>query len=315
MLYLSAIRAAFRSRSSYHVWLPAIQQRCARRRGDFSESRVAGDPREEIRKEKKLASSYSQFFRDEQTRQVAGNLREPAMRAVHLLSAARTRPRAPDAVQVVHLARHAVGAKVTDSGAMRGATEHREYQQESPGADDGAAADAEQAQRPNGRHGARHRQDLAIDVLHGAIRSVEESGDAAGAALGQNIVRVVQSEAVRFTTGEPIHADARRVDVTGPGRLQERGHFLTLRGWTAEDAHRVQYRVLLQPNDTVLRIVEPQVFRSLRRLPSRVVPATIMNTTGSAAVRVSSASRLRLGPRYVTGHSVPMRRADSPRSW
>lgn len=45
---------------------------------------------------------YSQFFRDEQTRQVAGNLRESAMRAVDLLSVARARPGTPDAVQIVH---------------------------------------------------------------------------------------------------------------------------------------------------------------------------------------------------------------------
>lgn len=73
----------------------------------------------------KSAIRYLQFFRDEQTRQVPRYLRQAAMRAIDLLSAARARPRTPDSVQIVHRTRHTTEAETTDPGAMRGAaTEH-----------------------------------------------------------------------------------------------------------------------------------------------------------------------------------------------
>ena len=65
------------------------------------------------------------------------------MRAVDFLSGTRAQPRASCTVHVLHRTRQTSEAEATEGGTVRGATaQHGQYQQESPGADHGTAADA-----------------------------------------------------------------------------------------------------------------------------------------------------------------------------
>lgn len=210
------------------------------------------------------------------------------MRAVHLLAGTGAQPRASSTVHVLHRPRQTTETEATEGGTVRGATaQHRQDQQESPGADHGAAADAQQTQRPGRRHGTRHRQHLPINVLHGTVRSLEDLGEAPGAALRQDIVRVVQAEAgslaVPGCTGD-VHAG---VDVIGR-RLEERGYLEPLRGRAAEDPHWFENRVLFQPYDRALELIQRQIPRtrtlSFRGFSPGPFPPSTMNAARSIGI-------------------------------
>ena len=196
---------------------------------------------------------------------------------------------------------------------MRGATaQHGQYQQKSPGADHGTAADAEQTQRPSRRHGTCHRQDLPINVLHSTIRSLEDFGDAPGSAFRPNIVRIVQTEAGCLVARQPTDVDA-RINVIGR-RLQERRDFQSFGWWTTEYPYRLENRILFQSYNRALELVWRQIpciltLMSFRGFSSRSIPPSTMNPTRS--IRIPSRAVHVMSARNAS-RPLPMRLTHSP---